>query len=204
MSEIVERRNCYIIDNMRGEIIYKILNSLGNKVFDYIDFTNAFLKAGYGASGGKIRYEFYKIQDKKIQLQLNKQKIINFKRYLSKLKSEGLILENKSKQIYLSTKGKNKLNIFKKSFPLNKDLYKEKAGDKVIVISYDIPIAFNKERNILRDMLRMLGFHLVHKSVWVGKVALSKRFVADLNGLGILDYVEILEVTKNGTLKSKN
>ena len=77
-------------------------------------------------------------------------------------------------------------------------------GDKVIVISYDIPVAFNKERNILRDMLRMLNFHLVHKSVWVGKVALSKRFIADLNRLGILDYVEILEVTKNGTLKSKN
>ena len=76
-------------------------------------------------------------------------------------------------------------------------------GDKVIVISYDIPVAFNKERNILRDMLRMLNFHLVHKSVWVGKVALSKRFIADLNRLGILDYVEILEVTKNGTLKSK-
>ncbi len=189
---------------MRGEIIYKILDSLGNKVFNYVDFVNAFLKAGYGASGGKIRYEFSKIQDKRISSELNKQKIINFKKYLFKLKSEGLILENNSEQIYLSTKGKNKLNIFKKSFPLNKNLYKEKMGDKVIVISYDIPVAFNKERNILRDMLRMLNFHLVHKSVWVGKVALSKRFIADLNRLGILDYVEILEVTKNGTLKSKN
>ena len=60
----------------------------------------------------KIRYEFSKIQDKRISSELNKQKIINFKKYLFKLKSEGLILENNSEQIYLSTKGKNKLNIF--------------------------------------------------------------------------------------------
>ena len=53
MSEIVDIKNYYIIDNMRGEIIYKILDSLGNKVFNYVDFVNAFLKAGYGASGGK-------------------------------------------------------------------------------------------------------------------------------------------------------
>jgi len=74
----------------------------------------------------------------------------------------------------------------------------------VVVVSYDIPIAFNRERNILRDMLRMLGFNLVHKSVWVGKVLLPEKFVADLSRLGIIDYVEILEVTKNGTLKSKS
>lgn len=189
---------------MKGEIIYKILNSLENKVFEHIDFIEAFLKAGYGASGGKIRHEFSKIQDRKINLNLNKQKINNFKKYLSKLKSEGLISENNSKQIYLSDKGKKKLKKFQNSFSLNKDLYKVKKGDRVVVVSYDIPVAFNKERNILRDMLRMLDFHLVHKSVWVGKVVLSERFIADLNRLGIIDFVEILEVTKNGTLKSKN
>ena len=189
---------------MKGEIIYKILSSLESGVFDYIDFSNAFLKAGYGATSGKIRYEFSKIQNKRIDAQFNKQKTRNFQRYLSKLKSEGLILKNNSKQIYLSEKGKNKLNKFQNSFSLNKDLYKKKTGERVVVVSYDIPVAFNKERNILRDMLQMLGFHLIHKSVWIGKVALPERFIADLNRLGIIDYVEILEVTKNGTLKSRN
>lgn len=189
---------------MRGEIIYKILNSLESGVFDYIDFTNAFIKAGYGATGGKIRYELSKIQGKRITSQLNKQKINNFRKYLFKLKSDGFILENSSKQIYLSKKGKNKLTKFKNSFSLNKDLYKKREGDRVVVVSYDIPIAFNRERNILRDMLQTLGFNLVHKSVWVGKVLLPEQFVTDLNKLGIIDYVEILEVTKNGTLKSKN
>lgn len=189
---------------MKGEIIYKILNSLESGVFDYVDFANAFLTAGYGATSGKIRSEFSKIQNRRMNLQLNKQKLNNFKKYLSKLKSEGLILENSSRKIYLSNKGKNKLNDFKNSFYLNKNLYEKRIGERVVMISYDIPIAFNKERNILRDMLRTLGLHLVHKSVWVGKVLLPSKFISDLNRLGILDYVEILEVTKNGTLKAKN
>jgi len=95
------------------------------------------------------------------------------------------------------------LNKFKNSPLLNKEDYKNKIGERVVVISYDIPVAFNRERNILRDILRMLGFNLIHKSVWVGKVLLPERFVGDLSRLGILDYVEILEVTKNGTLKQK-
>ncbi len=131
-------------------------------------------------------------------------KVIKFKNYLAKLKSNGLILENEMKQIYLSERGKKKLNKFKNSPLLNKEDYKKKMGEKVVVVSYDIPIAFNKERNILRDMLRMLGFNLIHKSVWVGKTKLPKEFIHDLEKLGILNYIEILEVTKNGSLKLKN
>jgi len=190
--------------NMKGDLIYKILNSLSDTALDQVDFVNAFLKAGYGATGGKIDYEFRKIQDKRISRQLEKEKIQKFKNYLAKLKNNGLILENELKQIYLSERGKKKLTKFKNSPLLNKENYKKKMGEKVVVISYDIPIAFNRERNILRDILRMLGFNLIHKSVWVGKVLLPERFIADLSKLGILDYVEILEVTKNGTLKSKN
>lgn len=106
---------------MKGDIIYKILNSLSNTVLDQVDFTSAFLRAGYGASGGKINYEFRKVQDKRINKQLEKEKILKFKNYLAKLKNSGLILENKSKQIYLSEKGKKKLSKFKNSPLLNKE-----------------------------------------------------------------------------------
>ncbi|MBI2630870.1 hypothetical protein HYW73_01465 [Candidatus Nomurabacteria bacterium] len=189
---------------MKGEILYKILNSLDDAVLDQFDFTSAFLKAGYGATGGKINYEFSKLQDKRISKQLEKEKILKFKNYLAKLKNSGLISENESKQIYLSEKGKKKLKKFKNSPLSNKEDYKKKVGKSAVIISYDIPIAFNRERNILRDILQILGFDLIHKSVWIGKVLLPERFVSDLNRLGILDYVEILEVTKNGTFKSKN
>ncbi len=189
---------------MKGEIIYKILNSIGNQALNYFDFTEAFLKSGYGATGNKIEYQFNKLQKQRVALRLNEQKTKHFKNYLSKLKTDGLILENSSKQIYLSKKGKKKLDNFKNSPISNKADYKKQVGEKVVVVSYDIPVAFNRERNILRDILKMLGFNLIHKSVWVGKVRLPERFITDLHRLGILEYVEILEVTKNGTLKSKN
>src|SRR3989344_4465840 len=189
---------------MRGEIIYKILKALENGLIDQIDFASAFLKAGYGVTSGKMEYEYSKIKSKRLRLQLMQQKINNFKKYLSKLKNEGIILENNSKQIYLSNKGKKKLSNFKNSPLSNKKDYKKEVGGKVIVVSYDIPVAFNRERNILRDILRMLGFNLIHKSVWIGKVKLPERFIADLQRLGILEYVEILEVTKSGTLESKS
>src|SRR3989344_5961723 len=104
---------------MKGEIIYKILNFLSDQVLNQVDFVNAFLRAGYGASAGKVNYEFSKVQNKRIDLLLNKQKIRNFKKYLSKLKNDGLILENSSKQISLSDKGKKKLSNFQNSFFLN-------------------------------------------------------------------------------------
>ena len=109
---------------MKGEIVYKILNSLSDVALNQVDFMNAFLRAGYGATGRKIDYEFNKIQDKRIYTQLEKEKILKFKNYLTKLKSSGLILENESKQIYLSEKGKKKLNKFKNSPLLNKEDYK--------------------------------------------------------------------------------
>lgn len=189
---------------MKGEIIYKILSVLQEKTFTIIDLADVFVSSGYGANINKIEYEFDKKNKKRVSNQIDKEKIRNIKKYLSKLEKDGLIIKNSLGKIDLTYKGKSKLNVFKKSFLLNKNKYKKEKSNNVIVISYDIPIAFNKERNILRDMLRYLDFNLIHKSVWVGKTKLPKEFIIDLEKLGILDYLEILEVTKNGSLKSRS
>lgn len=189
---------------MKGEIMYKILSVLQEKTFSIIDLVDVFVSSGYGANIGKIEYEFDKKNKKRISNQIDKEKIRKIKRYLYKLEKEGLILKNSSMKINLTQKGRNKLSVFKKSFLLNKTKYKKEKSNNIIVISYDIPIAFNKERNILRDMLRYLDFNLIHKSVWVGKTKLPKEFIINLEKLGILDYLEILEVTKNGSLRFRN
>ena len=192
---------------MRGEIIYKVLSILEEKTITTIDLVNAFLVSGYGANLNKIDYEFNKITIKRKRNERNernKEKIRNVKKYLSKLEKDGLIIKNSIGKIDLTFKGKRKLNVFKKSFLLNKEKYKKDVSNNIIVISYDIPVAFNKERGILRDILKYLGFNLVHKSVWVGKTKLPKELIIDLEELRILDYIEILEVTKNGSLKSRN
>ena len=165
-----------------------------------VDFWQAVLRAGYGASMGKIDREYRKIDEKRHSYQIQREKKRYLQKYLHKLKKQGLISENSLNQITLSKKGKHKLNSLRDKKILNKNSYKEQPGEKVIIISYDLPTPFNKERDILREILKMLGFNMIHKSVWVGKVKIPKEFIFAVERLGILKFVEILEVTKNGSL----
>ncbi|MES2023662.1 MAG: hypothetical protein V4439_03180 [Patescibacteria group bacterium] len=185
---------------MKGKISYKILGLLQEGAFNFLDLAEAMINSGYGAGFGKIDREIEKIHSERITARLKSERIRRLQKYLIKLKKDGLIDEKDSGKLLVTQKGNKKLSALKKSFLMDKNYEKEKS-DKVIIISYDIPVAFNKERNILRDILRMLGFEIVHKSVWVGKVKLPKRFITDVEELGILDYIEILEVTKSGSLK---
>ena len=43
---------------------------------------------------------------------------------------------------------------------------------------------------------------MVHQSVWVGKTKIPETLILDLENLHILEYVEIFEISKNGTLKN--
>ncbi len=189
---------------MRGDILLKILGFLENQSAEITDLFGAFLDAGYGASMGRVEHKYRIRHEKRYVQQINRDKKRHLQKYLFKLKTDGLILENASQQIKLSTKGRKKLGSLKKNRILDRSLYKKENGDRVIIISYDVPISFNKERNILRNILRVLGFNMVHKSVWIGKVKLPKQFIIALEKLEILEFVEILEVTKSGSLKSVN
>ena len=42
---------------------------------------------------------------------------------------------------------------------------------------------------------------MLQRSVWVGKCKLPDELMDDLNTIGLLPYVEILAVTKRGSLK---
>jgi len=187
---------------MRGDIAYKILDLLEDGGMATVDFFASFLAAGYGASFGKMEYQ-YRIRDETTHdYQVNRQDKRNLQKYIYKLKSQGLVSESGSKELSISSKGKKKLTLLKKNKILDKRKYKKQNGERVTIISYDIPIRFNRERDILREILKLLGFHMIHKSVWVGKVKLPINFLQDAEKIGILKFIEILEVTKSGTLKS--
>ncbi|OGI73038.1 hypothetical protein A3D42_00255 [Candidatus Nomurabacteria bacterium RIFCSPHIGHO2_02_FULL_41_18] len=187
---------------MKGKILYQILDFIEDTSLSMIDINMAILSAGYGASMGEIDRKYEYLAQRRDAYKMNRDKKRHLQIYLSKLKSEGLITENSLNKITLSLEGKKKLNLLKKRKILNKNSYKKEKGDRMIIVSYDIPVFFNKERAILRDILRRLGFNIVHKSVWIGKVKLPKEFILAVGELGIHEFIEILEVTKNGSLKS--
>ncbi|OGI75844.1 hypothetical protein A3C67_02105 [Candidatus Nomurabacteria bacterium RIFCSPHIGHO2_02_FULL_42_19] len=186
---------------MRGETLYKILDFLEDQSLSTLDFFQSFLSAGYGASMNKIDYEYKKLNRQRANYKIERDKRRHLQKYISKLKKDGLIIENPGKEISISSFGKERLELFKKNKMLDKKIYKKEKGNHVIIVSYDIPVLFNRERDKIREILKILGFSMVHKSVWVGKMKLPKKFILALEKLEILQYFEILEVTKSGSLR---
>lgn|SRR3989338_1320571 len=185
----------------KGEILYKILDAVEDTGIFTANSMLSILYAGYGASMGKLNYEFEKLEKKSDEYKYKRDQKRQVQIYLSKLKNDGLILRNTGGLFKLSPKGKNKLKELKKRRLTDKDNFNKEPGDKVIIISYDIPVQFNRERRILSGILFSLGFKMIHKSVWVGKVKLPKEFIAAMSQMNILHFVEIMEVTKKGSLK---
>ena len=181
--------------------MYNILDFIENRSIDMIDFFVAFLKAGYGASMNKIDYEYNILKKKRDKDYFDRERKRRLQKYISKLTKEGLIAKDFNNKLSISLKGKERLKKLRENRILDKRQYQNEKGDKIIIVSYDLPVIFNKERNRLRDTLKILGFNMVHKSVWVGKVKLPKEFFIALEKLNILDCVEVLEVTKSGSLK---
>ncbi len=69
------------------------------------------------------------------------------------------------------------------------------------IVLFDIPEKESAQRAWLREVLKNLKFTMLQKSVWVGNSSLPEEFMNDLRARGIDKFVEILAVTKSGTLR---
>lgn len=194
----------------RGDISLKMLEFIGDLVVGTGDLLAAFLSAGYGASYGKLQYELSRKQnerdrkssEKEIQKEL-RQKYYNL---IYKLKKSGLIEEKikKDKKFFVLTKkGKDRLPRLKKreKEKLPEISYPKQENNKFVVVIFDIPEVEKRKREWLRGALRSLGFKIIQKSVWVGKVKIPKEFLDDLFKLKLIDFVQIFEISKTGSLE---
>jgi hypothetical protein len=186
---------------MKGDKINKILDLISSQSLIMVDLLEALIRSGYGAPMSKLDREYNKLKRGRENLQFEKLKRRQLENYIYKLRSEGLVTESSDKKIILSQKGKDKSNKLKKNEFLDKKNFTKKKSDRVIIVSYDLPIKFNRERDRLREILKVLGFKMIHKSVWVGKVRLPENLIRGLDKMHLLAYIEILEITKHGSLK---
>lgn len=189
---------------MKGQILLKALEILKEGVMNQVDFFEAVLASGYGASGGRLDYEFNKIQCRQKQGEYQEKELKNRKRrlqiFLSKMRQDGLIsINNQNKKVKISGKGEDKIRKLKNKLPERH--YKKEDQNQVIIISFDIPEKLRRNRNWLREVIRNLGFEMIHQSVWIGKTKIPQNFIEDLETLKILEFVEIFEISKTGTLK---
>ena len=86
---------------------------------------------------------------------------------LKRYKQRGLI-ENKGSKLVITAKGLKKL---KRKILRRKTLHggrnKKQWDGKWRLITFDVPIKYRKERDLLRSLLREFGFYQLQKSVWV-------------------------------------
>ena len=191
----------------------KILERIGDATLDFADLTAAVLDAGYGASGRKIERAFiqrrerrFKRREKRMAESRQRQRFYSM---LSRLRKDGLIQETTHDRKYfiaLTGEGRRRLEVLRKrqSNALPTGIYNiipDTKGSKFTITVFDIPERERKKRAWLRSTLRNLGFRCLQKSVWVGKVIIPKAFLDDLRDLELVEYLEIFEVSKAGSLR---
>ena len=191
----------------KGEVLLKILDFVGDSAVEMCDVIEGTLAAGYGASFGKLESEYKKRSDKrfnqKIKRDQNRESKKRLGKYMSKLKTDGLlVVVPDGNNLILSQKGKQKLKTLKNKMPFRG--YVKKSHPRLVIISFDIPELYRRERDWFREALKYLGFSMTHKSLWVGKISVPKQLILDLERLRILEHVKIFEVTKEGTLREVN
>lgn len=193
---------------MKGDFIFGILNAIGDTVINTTDVFSVISNSGYGASYGKLEREISKrrgersskIVENEIRRE-NKQKYYNLVSYLKKsdlIKEE---LKSNKKFFSLTSKGKEKLYLLKNKEKLPNASYKKEDNNKFTIVIFDVPEEKRRKRDWLRFALNNLGFSMIQKSVWMGKVKIPKIFVDDLLKLKIVDCVEIFEISKTGSLE---
>ena len=123
---------------------------------------------------------------------------------LNRLKRDELIEKNKN--LWKITKdGLLKLKECKKECEQNEIksiiLNKSKLSQNIVVVSYDIPKIRRNERLWTIEILKILGFEMIHQSFWIGKIKLPQEFLEELKKRGILDCFRFFEINKTGNLK---
>lgn len=195
---------------MKGEIILKILEVIEDMVVGTADLLDAILSSGYGASYGKLNYKLSKRQrereSKLTEREFKKQERQKYYNLLFYLKRAGLIEEkNKdSKKFFILTKkGKDKLMLLKNknNEKLPDFFYEKEKSSKFTIVIFDIPETERRKRDWLRVVLKNLNFKMIQKSVWIGKVKIPKEFLDDLFKLKLIDFVEVFEISKTGSLE---
>ena len=195
---------------MRGDKVIRILQALKNSMLNSASLFEVFLSAGYGAATGRMEYL---IRVKNRERQRNKALFEEFVREKQRfynliyyLKSDGIISEITSggkKWYNIPEKGKRKLAgllaIKNNIIPFSR--YPKISGNKFTIVVFDVPEKEKKKREWLRATLGQLGYKAIQRSVLLGKTKIPQPFLADIKRLRMMDYIEIFEITKTGSLR---
>ncbi|MDO8516041.1 MAG: CRISPR-associated endonuclease Cas2 [bacterium] len=193
------------MNKTHGEITMAVLDTIGKMAGSASDICLAILTSKYGASSGQLMRRAEQFENARTRRRLEQADRMRVASLLYKLKRDGLVKERvagSKKILVITAQGKEKLSLLKtkvaRNIPSRK--YVSTRSTAWTIVAFDIPEQERKKRNWLRQTIIHLGFTMIQKSVWMGKVVLPEEFLDDLSGLHMMDYVQIFEITKSGTL----
>ncbi|MDP2650866.1 MAG: CRISPR-associated endonuclease Cas2 [bacterium] len=186
---------------MRQTLTEKILEVLIDGAATSLYLFAAIVASPYGASQKQMERKFWELQERggsrNRPKDFSKQRN-NFYSLLSQLKKDELI-ESKNRKWGITFLGKEKHKTILKGFPPGQ--YEKEKDSNLKIFIFDIPEKEKYKRKWLRGRLSELGFKMLQKSVWAGRVKVPKEFIEDLRDLKLLQYIEIFAVTKSGSLR---
>ena len=115
---------------------------------------------------------------------------------LSRLKKNGLV-DSRNNYWMIVRKGIDRLRSPERTIRRSA---KTPAGQKNMIILFDIPELEKRKRAWLRAELTLLGFVLLQKSAWFGPGPLPKEFIKKLHSLEILPYLKFFTATESSVV----
>lgn len=134
----------------------------------------------------------------------------NFYSLMNRLKRDGLVVkkgERRGSDWHITKAGIKHLGQLKEKPRLFAKLpnrgYVKKDSTSLVIVTFDVPERERRKRNWLRIQLIALGFEMLQKSVWIGKVQIPDNFMMDMRQHEVIPYVHILSVNKSGSIVKK-
>src|SRR3989344_1698679 len=160
----------------RGERILNILERIGGIALSTAELINLMLSSS-GRNTKRLWQGYYESERTRNSKGLKEREYHEWCDLICRLRRQGIIEKEESKW-KLTIRGKDKLKTFKKLkgkfLPVRS--YEKTEDDEFKLIIFDIPESDRRKRGWLRDSLVNLGFNMLQKSVWGGKVKIPENF----------------------------
>lgn len=187
---------------MRGEYTYKLLQAINRKSdIDLDALSDLFVSSFFdeGDMDRRVRSEYESIDPRRV--------VCRFHALVRYLEQDGLIEREEADEgvvwITITGRGREKLETLKEVIAesLPPPRYESPhALARSTIVAFSIPEKERRKRDWLRTALRNMGLELV-QNVWMGEVALPKKFLSDIRDLGLTEFINIFQVGSKGSLE---
>ena len=184
----------------RGELTRSILEILAVRSQRFIDINTILLSSGCASISPRgMDFQIRQLEKAREKMSLEQEQRQKLSSLIYKLKKEGLI-QTGDRGWQITRLGLNKIKELKNKL-LKRPNYKKEKDDLLKIFAFDVPERCKNDRDWIRLVLKELGFEMLQKSLWVGRIKLPQEFIEDLQRKGLIDYIKILAVSKAGNLK---